>query len=545
MPWDNAPSIRPHANGADQVPTGATFDSTERHTAIASTAFLLGCVTIILGGLLGLIGFGFANPSPCGTGATAVMVGLWSVFAFRGLRLGRGHTLIGLSLAWFWLAVRIGTTFSKIAGSALVMGLLLPGLTVPLGVAWAILLLVFAALMLKRLWNLRQRRKAGAIAGERSFSNRQAVRAVILLTTLVIVTWLAPRAAAYVRGEQIAKLAKHYPLEAGKPAPIFGACTGVFLGYELTQHHGSDSTDGAVRRTGYDLALGDAEAELDSIVAAGARYVRMGASGDQLLENKPEQEAVDDRFMAAVKKTGLKTVLVDTQHPQVLRNHKLDWTAFCKFQRDRINYYTRRYRPDVYFVVCEPLSYHRFCLTPETSFSADAWAAQLSEMCRLVKSINPATRTGICVLVGADNEREWDVWTRMKSLPQLDILSVEIYSPDDFARTEDRLRKYGRPQELGKAFWIAETFNGWALGGGRREDQDAAWLEVADHFARHVGAETVLVWTFGTFVPGGSFLDIGSGRLNARWESAGRLSEVGLAFKKLATAGASGGNSNQ
>jgi hypothetical protein len=273
---------------------------------------------------------------------------------------------------------------------------------------------------------------------------------------------------------------------------------------------------------------------LDSIKRAGARLVRAGASGDQLLESKPDQERLDDQYTAAVRQTGMELVLVDTQHPKVLRNRKLDWAGFCRFQRERIEYYQRRYEPDVYFVVCEPMSYHGFALTAETRYSAEAWATQLSDMCRLVKSLRPATRTGICLLVMPEKEPEWEVWTRMKTLPELDILSVEIYSPENFRQTEDRLARYGHPREVGKSFWIAETYNGWALCGDRRWDLDVAWLRLSDDFARHVGAETVLAWTFGTFVPEGSFWDFGSGRLSRRWDAGKRLSTVGEAFQQVA-----------
>jgi hypothetical protein len=156
-------------------------------------------------------------------------------------------------------------------------------------------------------------------------------------------------------------------------------------------------------------------------------------------------------------------------------------------------------------------------------------------MCRLVKSIDPATRTGICLLVMDGNKPEWDVWARMKTLPELDILSVEIYSPENFQQTEERLKEFGHPDAGGKTFWIAETYNGWALCGDRRWDQDVAWLHVASDFAGATRAEAVLVWTFGTFVEGGNLADYGKGGLAARWQSARRLSAVGRGFADLQT----------
>jgi hypothetical protein len=122
----------------------------------------------------------------------------------------------------------------------------------------------------------------------------------------------------------------------------------------------------------------------------------------------------------------------------------------------------------------------------------------------------------------------------MKTLPELDILSVEVYAPENFRQTLDRLDRYGHPREAGKAFWIVETYNGWALCGDRRWDLDADWIRVTDGFARHTRAEAVLVWTFGAFVPGGSFWDFGKGRLHERWAGTQRLSPVGEAFQQVA-----------
>jgi len=124
----------------------------------------------------------------------------------------------------------------------------------------------------------------------------------------------------------------------------------------------------------------------------------------------------------------------------------------------------------------------------------------------------------------------------MRDSPELDILAVEIYAPDQFAQTEERLRAFGHPREAGKAFWIAETYNGWALCGDRRWDQDAAWLHLAASFAQRTEAETVLVWSFGTFIPGGSFWDFGRGRLDWRWRDTGELSLVGRTFAELSEA---------
>ena len=356
----------------------------------------------------------------------------------------------------------------------------------------------------------------------------------IRLAFLIVVTLFVPVLLWSDREQTIAELAEQYkqPDKAEGQGAKFGACSVVFLGYELTRHGAEKAKTEEKRAAIQERTLTDAIADLESITAAGAAYVRVGASGDHLMVANGDQEKQDDRYMEAVRRTGIPVVLVDCQHPQAL-GRRLGWDEFCQFQRNRIEYYQRRYHPDVYVVACEPLTYHQFLLLPQATFSADAWAAQLSDMCRLVKSIDPTTRTGITVLVAEERRPEWDVWSKMRNLPELDILSVEIYQPENFHQTQERLDEYGHPRENDKAFWIAETYNGWALCGDRRWDQDIAWLHIANDFAQVVEAETVLVWSFGSFVEGGNFWDFVNGNLHVPWEAHGKLSVLGRGFAEF------------
>jgi hypothetical protein len=487
-------------------------------------------MSALVGLAVALVGLGFANSTACGTGMGLAFTGAWMMLAVRGISRRRSLTYCGLGLAWVWLVARFVMDFPAVGSAAVLFLFLIPLISLPIGLVWAALTLAFGIGGVTRLIRILRCEGVGG------WNTRGMAWTSLLLALLVTLTFLMPELSWSNRRKQIRELAQKYSAAQPKRTapPAFGACSMSFLGYSLTQHGAENTRDQAKRQRIYERVLKDADAELASIKAAGARYFRVGASGDQLLVNKPDQEAVDDRFIATVRRSGLPLVLVDTQHPDVCRKRKLNWREFCQFQKDRITYYQKRYAPEVYLVVCEPMTYHGFALTSETKYSAGDWAIQLSEMCRLVKSINPATRTGICLLVMKDKEPEWDVWSRMRNLPELDILSVEIYQPEDFGRTEERLKSYGNPREVGKQFWIAETYNGWALNSARCWDQDAAWLKVTRDYARVVDAEVVLVWSFCTFVPGGSFWDFGNGNLQRKWGEGRRLSLVGETFRNLA-----------
>ncbi|MBI4862790.1 MAG: hypothetical protein HY815_21385 [Candidatus Riflebacteria bacterium] len=508
-----------------------------RSYVIAFWTVMTGLLTVGAGLAWIWVGIGYANATASGTGAAAVAAGAWTVLATRGVILRRRRTYAGLGLVWTWLFLRIGLDLPAIATGTAIMLFTAPAVCAPFGLAWAGSVAVGTLMVLVRA--IGAMRSGPIEAADRTARGRLALGFAWRICLVMVLTALVPWLVRWSRGTQIARIAREYSGPAGRGAGsvVWGACSQLFLGYELTQHGESARTD-QERRAAHGAALADAEADLASIVAAGARLVRVGASGDHLLVSNPDQEALDDRYMDSVRRTGIPLVLVDTQHPRVLRERKLDWPDFCAFQRRRIEYYQRRYRPRAYLVACEPMSYHKFALSRHAAFSEAAWTRQLATMCRLVRSIDPTTRTGICLLVSDDHEPEWQIWARMKELPELDLLSVQIYQPDQFSRTRERLRRHGHPRQVAKRLWIAETYNGWALTGDRLWEQDAAWLRATGDYAAAIDAEAVLVWTFGTFVPGGSFWDVGSGRLGRRWQAAPHPSLIGRTFSELAAAGA-------
>lgn len=506
-----------------------------RSWLLAIVACITGLLTALLGFVVAGVGMGFANATASGTGIAAVVLGLWTSLAARGISGRRPVTYLGLGLGWLWLLIRIVRDWPATASSGIVVLLLVPALSVPAIAIWLILVILTGFVGALRCWQIVRRGQDSDSQDRQQIRFRTALGLLIRLAVLLAVTLAVPGLVWQGRGKKLQELVEAYapgPDQAGK-GPTLGACSMVFLGYELTQHAPAAKEVNAKREAAYELALRDAEAELASLVQAGAKYVRVGASGDQLLEDKPDQERIDDEYVERIRRTGVPLVLVDTQHPQALRNRKLSWDEFCQFQHDRIAYYQRRYKPQVYFVVCEPQSYHGFILAKGVAFSPDAWAAQLAEMCRLVKSLDVGTQTGICLLVGDDHKSEWDVWTKMRKLPELDILAVEIYEPENFQQTQERLTEYGHPAKTGKRFWIAETYNGWALCGQRNWEQDAAWLRLASRFAGVVQADTVLAWSFCTFVSGGSFWDFGRGKLAERRQAHSELSVVGRTFAEL------------
>lgn len=506
---------------------------------LAWLSILVGALTSLLGLGLAVLGMGFANATASGTGVAAFLLGIWQVAAFRGLRRRIITTEFGLTLGWCFLLGRMVFDLPATASAFVLAAFLLPLITVPLALAWMVTSAVFLGGLVLRLVG---RWRAAALTAEAPPPNKRfwpVARVFLALLIVVGFTFVIPELVWLDRGKKIDDLVRRYSsqtLSVRKQQVEWGACTMAFLGYSLTEKIKKAPPDLATVRQRLAPSLRDSLAEVSSLDKAGAAYLRVGASGDHLLKTNWWQEAIDDEFILAIQRTGKKLVLVDTQHPKVCRDVKLSWEEFASFHTRRVDYYQQRYTPSVYIVVCEPLSYHGFVLKPGETFSPDRWATLLTGAVRRIKHANPETRTGICLLVGNDKRPEWDVWNRMKQVAELDLLSVEIYQPEDFELTSKRLQESGHPRQFGKEFWIAETYNGWALASARRWDQDERWLQAVAGFADQTEAGGVLVWSFGTFIEDGSFFEFfHPGRLADRWHGSEQLSSVGRAFADLAT----------
>ncbi|KKK50936.1 hypothetical protein LCGC14_3120050, partial [marine sediment metagenome] len=277
-------------------------ESLRRSRVLAICSVIAGLLTIVVGfGVFGM-GMGFSNATASGTGAAAMCVGLWMVMAVRGVARRRPATFAGLTLAWVWLIGRVVVDLPATLITVVILGSLTAGISVPPGLAWLVFV-VFggSAALLRTIGDYRRRRRDPAAAeSAQPRRPRRVVLAIgVRLGLLIAVTLLVPHWVWSMRGQEISRLAEQYApadRDAVRSAD-FGACSLMFLGYELTRH-GAESAKTQTERTAiFERTLADALADLQSIEAAGARYVRVGASGDHLLAANPAQEPADDRYM--------------------------------------------------------------------------------------------------------------------------------------------------------------------------------------------------------------------------------------------------------
>ena len=263
----------------------ATVHTVRRSPYLAGCGVVAGLLTVVVGLAVFGMGMAFANATACGTGAAGVFVGLWTVMAVRGVARRRLRTLAGLSLAWTWFIGRVLVDSPATVTSAVVLGSLTAAISLPLGFAWLLLVVGDGSAGLLRTIGAYRRWRREPVQDESGGASRTVRGLGIRLGLLVAITLLTPQGVWWMRGREIAELARRYALPHGAARrPVdFGACGVLFLGYESTRESAKAGKTEAQRLAIYDRTLADALADLEAIVAAGARYVRVGASGDHLL----------------------------------------------------------------------------------------------------------------------------------------------------------------------------------------------------------------------------------------------------------------------
>ncbi len=316
----------------------------------------------------------------------------------------------------------------------------------------------------------------------------------------------------------------------------------VTLGYSFVQ---SSETDDS----GFDARL----AELNAALEGGSELVRISASGDLLLETQvprlfelkddasdedkqkaadrlTNQQAAEDEYMARVKESGVKLVLVDAQYSPYLivqggenDGDKLTWDEFTQIQENRIRHYAELYQPYAYEVVSEPSGYATYSAVDEGDDvdRVALWVAQTERLIKAVNEVSPDTLIGVTISIDSDFEK--DFYAALLENKDLDYLGVRLFQPGAFQVIEDLFKDQGEPREYGKQFWIVETWYGYCLAPQRSMKLDAEWLDLVAAFSAKESITTMLANDYGCFLqPGGTALqtfDKADGRTDVwkRW----------------------------
>jgi hypothetical protein len=296
-------------------------------------------------------------------------------------------------------------------------------------------------------------------------------------------------------------------------------------------------------------------AELSAAVEAGARVLRVTASGDMLLEAEqprlfkadedkdPAEEQAkiaaritrqrDDEtaYLEAINERGVGLIVSDAQYTPYLLvkandEEKATWEEFAQVQEDRVRHYARELRPLAYEVVSEPGQYAQYSgiARQESVDEIGLWVAQTERLAAAVREESPETLVGVTISISDDFDL--DFYERVLVLESVDFIGVRIFRPAAFEVLEDIFAERGHPADHGKELWLLETWYGYCLAPQRSMDLDATWLETVAAFAAKERITTVLVNDYGCFLQEGGTLFQGEVDLQGRTEVWRRWQEL-------------------
>jgi hypothetical protein len=117
----------------------------------------------------------------------------------------------------------------------------------------------------------------------------------------------------------------------------------------------------------------------------------------------------------------------------------------------------------------------------------------------VVRQVDPGIRTA--VVIGPDNEAEQSFYRKLLSVPNLDIIALEIYYPREFPVLDRLLAEH--PHKFGKQLWVGESWSGMPspyTNVRDKEEEDEKWVKLITYYALAHDFDAVLFWPFQYFV---------------------------------------------
>lgn len=487
------------------------------------------------------------------TAIVMLLAALW--FGYHlwgpGLLLAGGLLLVGGTLGvWRGRQVPLVMSIAIIAGLAVVAyfwysfvpaaGALAPlgGLGMMIGMVVLLMILVLIATLISDVITLIYWRRLGP-ATRRGAIVWAVVAGVLVAGALVFhFTQQAQRMA------WLDEHLKDWTAQAATDSLRMGSTANVTLGYSFVTLDEDDDDRLDVRL-----------AELSAAAEAGARVVRVTASGDMLLEAEqprlfkadedkdPAEEQAkiaariarqqDDEtaYLDALSQLGVGMIVSDAQYAPYLLvkandEEKTPWEEFSQIQEDRVRHYARVLQPLAYEVVSEPGQYVQYSgiAEQEDADEIGQWVAQTERLAAAVREESPQTLVGVTIAISDDFDL--DFYEQVLALESVDFVGVRIFQPAAFDVLEDVLDERGHPADHGKELWLLETWYGYCLAPQRSMDLDATWLETVAAFAAQERITTVLANDYGCFLQEGGTLFQGKVDLQGRTEVWRRWQEL-------------------
>jgi hypothetical protein len=246
---------------------------------------------------------------------------------------------------------------------------------------------------------------------------------------------------------------------------------------------------------------------LDAMQEAGSTVVDINPSPQVWLKPIPESIAKYDAALARARKLGMQISFNPTTFPGW--DPLVDYNGYFKEAMIFYAELARRYKPDIFSVMHEPISMdHRLGghVTPKQ------WAEFTAATCSLVKRESPDTK---CVTSYLPCDIE--VLEEVVKVPVLDGIGLDIYQEFDDFQTFDKMIAMAKAN--GKFAYIAETWRPMIIFRDGVLDNDPAasvpdlllskldgkWFKAMTYYALTRGLEAMNVWwTSGFFAYDGS-----------------------------------------
>lgn len=244
----------------------------------------------------------------------------------------------------------------------------------------------------------------------------------------------------------------------------------------------------------------------DGLKEAGAQRIDINPGPFPWLNQDAETIAKHDSLIRHIRRLGLQLAFNPEYNRGSIKIKRFsDWeTAALKFYAEL----ARRYQPDIFVLAHEPTTMaDRMGIrtTPRQ------WRDFVVKTAAVVKRASPKTRLGAGGLA-----KEIEYFREFASLTELDVLTLDIFNPEQLARYDEMIRLAKR---AGKAVYIEETWRppyfaprGWrretldtymatGIGDAAFQKLDAKWLAAMAHYASARQLEAVTpFWTQTFFV---------------------------------------------
>lgn len=308
---------------------------------------------------------------------------------------------------------------------------------------------------------------------------------VLILFAAILASLIMHMIEPTLNMRKIEKYRQQFQAEQHRPMKI-GVGNHVFLGYSLTGDDYLEKEDFAFPYLDW-LLEETRENRLD--------FLRIGVSYDAWVLGNKKEQALSDKYIEKIRKSGVPLFLTDTQHQEyLLGKNMITFDEHTALQLERTEFFVKRYKPEYYSIVTEVEGYNLLNIKEE--LDVDKWIIQTEKLADLVKSISPETKTVAYIDLG-EGEKSFDYFKKALRIKSLDVIGLDFYGFGIMKKARKLLDEVD-PHDYGKELWIAETYYGMSFpcAPKSKESLDAAWLKMSYEFAQHYKADAYIPWPF-------------------------------------------------